>query len=121
MLAALLPTDSDNAGKRRDDSNKALVKAAREGHGSYLRALIAKGAQPDTRDENGWTPLIHASAAGHGDIVEYLLERGADPNARTSTGLTAATLATAEGHTEIVRMLFSAVNGVVGPQARTQP
>ena len=93
MLAALLPSDNDDAGRRRDDSNKALVKAARDGHASYLRALLAKGASPDTRDENGWTPLIHASAAGHDEIVQFLLQSGAAPNARTSNGLTAATLA----------------------------
>ena len=83
MLASLLPERQRRRRPRRDDSNKALVKAARDGHASYLRSLLAKGAQPDTRDENGWTPLIHASAAGHDEIVQFLLERGADPSART--------------------------------------
>jgi ankyrin repeat protein len=118
MLAALLPSNVEASGRRRDDSNKALVKAAREGHTSYLRSLVAKGAAPDTRDENGWTPLIHASAAGHEEIVRFLLQSGAVPNARTANGLTAATLASANGHALIVRMLFDAEHGV-GQQART--
>ena len=92
-------------------------QAARDGHASYLRSLLASGASPDTRDENGWTPLIHASAAGHDEIVQYLLQNGAAPNARTSNGMTAATLAAANGHASIARMLFDAETGV-GPQAR---
>jgi ankyrin repeat protein len=101
----MLPGDNDRE-RRRQENNRALVKAARDGQTSYLRALLADGASADARDDKGWTPLLHASAAGHGDIVQLLLQRGADPNARTSDGLSAATLATAHGHPEIVHMLF---------------
>ena len=57
---------------------------------SVVKTLLDAGADPNARDEDGFTPL-HV-AAGHSKtpaVVKILLDAGADPNARTTTGKTA--------------------------------
>merc|ERR1711963_484799 len=48
----------------------------------YLKAesLINEGADPNTRDNNGWTPLHEVAQRNHLDLVRLLLEAGANPN-----------------------------------------
>jgi len=47
-----------------------------------VKALVVTyGADPNARDDSGFTPLHHASAAGTLAVVELLLENGADVNA----------------------------------------
>ena len=39
--------------------------------------LIAKGAEVDSTEANGQTPLVYAAANGHYEVVELLLKSGA--------------------------------------------
>jgi cytohesin len=41
--------------------------------------MLKHGANPNAKDDNGWTPLHRAAYCGHVEIVMILLERGADP------------------------------------------
>ena len=47
-----------------------------------VRALLDRGADPDTRDEDHRTPLMNATMDGERELVRVLLEAGADPNLR---------------------------------------
>ena len=106
MFAAL--TRETRGPPEKHARSDALIRAAQDGHTSFLRSLLKGGAAADARDSNGWTALIHASAGGYNDVVRLLLAQGADPGARTRDGSTAAELAKDAGHTDIVSMLEEA-------------
>ncbi len=103
-----------------------LLAAARAGDGSVVRELLDKGADVDSADVCGWTPLIAASAGGHREIVELLLDRGAKINARGKglpfqmsadgskepSGTTALMVAALSGHSDIVRVLLAKNAGI---------
>ncbi len=42
-----------------------------------LKLLLDKGADPNSKEVDGYTPLAHASEQGYYKVVEYLLKRGA--------------------------------------------
>jgi ankyrin repeat protein len=48
--------------------------------------LMEAGAQVNSKDKDGWTPLHWAAWNGHLDIVQILLPNGADVNAKDSDG-----------------------------------
>lgn len=52
------------------------------------RALLAKGANIEAADEQGWTPLHMAADAGDYEMMEVLVEAGANEDARCNEGKT---------------------------------
>jgi ankyrin repeat protein len=58
-----------------------LHAAAQSGDVSTIRALLAKGADPDTRDPAGRTPAHVAAFASHDAALRTLAMAGADMNA----------------------------------------
>jgi ankyrin repeat protein len=67
--------------------------------------LIRQGAEPNTQNNLGYTPLHHATAAGWNtrNVID-LLEAGAEVDVRTNTGLTAFDIALRSGEKEIARI-----------------
>jgi uncharacterized protein len=59
-----------------------VMLAAYRGNGDELNALIKNGADIDTADAEGWTPLAVAAEYGSAGMVRLLLEAGADPDCR---------------------------------------
>ncbi|ESA43634.1 uncharacterized protein NCU01722 [Neurospora crassa OR74A] len=59
----------------------------------FTAGLLARGANPDSRDNGGYTPLHMASLNGHAEIVRLLVAHGADHTLRTLSGFTAADVA----------------------------
>lgn len=70
----------------------ALHRAARSGMVEMTRALCELGANPNSRDVNGWTPLHEAARCYQGkewrELSEILVQNGADPLAKTRSGET---------------------------------
>lgn len=58
-----------------------------------LTILLDQGADPDARQQNGYTPLHTAAARGDIDMARLLLARGADASARGTDGLSVADVA----------------------------
>lgn len=50
--------------------------------------LVSFGADVNSKDEKGMTPLMLAARAGNFEVVEFLLKAGSDPNARDAEGYT---------------------------------
>ena len=62
------------------------------GTASDIGAEIAKGADIEARDKDGFTPLHSAAAWNKAETVTVLLKAGANANARTEGGYTPLTL-----------------------------
>ncbi len=71
----------------------ALSLAAKYNKLSCVKIIIESGADINTKDHNGWTPLMHAVLIGSKNIVKYLCKNYADLNVQSHEGNTAATLA----------------------------
>jgi ankyrin repeat protein len=91
-----------------EENTKGLWQAAEDGHTHRVKALIAKGADPDIKDKNGQTVLMCAASWGHTETVKALLAAGADVNAEAYNGVTALMCASVSGHTKTVKALLAA-------------
>jgi ankyrin repeat protein len=65
-----------------------LFEAVRSSHLSEVKELLEKGANPNARDEEGFTPLHYASFNGCASVAKLLLDSGADPNVGSKEGWT---------------------------------
>lgn len=85
-----------------------LVAAAGGNCIDTVDLLLASGADPNARNNDGWTALIKASAAGHAEVVRRLLARGADMDVEDSLGRTAWMYAAMADRREIAEMFRKA-------------
>ena len=99
----------------------AAALAASRGDIDGLKAALAAGADPDARDDRGWTALMHAANEGYSLVVPPLLAAKADPDLRAPDGATALFIAMVHGHTEIVAKLVEAGAdaSISGPKGKT--
>jgi ankyrin repeat protein len=85
----------------------ALHIAAGLGDGEILDLLLAHGADPNLRDNNGSTPLCEASEDGHLDNVQVLLRARADIGPACGVDKNSPLhLAAAGGHGSVARTLI---------------
>lgn len=94
--------------RRQKKLTKRLVTAALLGRADEAAALLRAGAQPDTANTEGSTPLYAASVHGDAAIVRLLLSAGAAPDAESGHGTEGTPLcaAAAWGHLDVVRLLL---------------
>ena len=71
------------------NKDTALGMAAAFGKTDVAIALIEGGADLDTRNKDGSTPLHAAAFLCYPEIVQALVDKGADKNARNNSGGTA--------------------------------
>ncbi|MCJ1398518.1 hypothetical protein MMC11_001718 [Xylographa trunciseda] len=105
LIASVLPEFSV-------DSDTRLLLAASRGYEPTARLLLEVGANLETRNPNGMTPLIVAIDAfdsitpGRIDTVQMLLEKGPNIRAQDSLGNTALDYAVDCGHKDIMPLLI---------------
>ena len=89
--------------------NEPMAIAASEGNLAKVRALLDRGASPDSWGIDAVSPaLVYAVRGSRADIVQLLLERGADPTIRDSDGVSALSYARKAGNGQIVDLLVKA-------------
>ena len=95
------------SGAAEDFRNKALHAAVRKGLPRAVEMLLIAGADANSKDELGWTPLWWAVEQGHNDMVKLLLETGkADIESEDKDGRTPLSWAAGEGHEDMVKLLL---------------
>jgi hypothetical protein len=85
----------------------ALLSAIDEGRGAAMLKAIDAGANVETKDPGGMTPLLVAARNGDVAAVRALLDRGANVNARNSHDSTPLLLATSGNHANVVPLLLA--------------
>ena len=94
-----------------------LMWASGYGDMAKVNVLLAKKADVQARDNDGWTALHHAALGGdgpmspglgssHSQVMQTLIAAGADVNAKTKNGDTTLTMAAAKGQADWVRVLI---------------
>lgn len=83
-----------------------LWKAARSGDIKRVQSLISSGADVNSKNEDGLTPLHVAAVRGREAIVKLLIEQDADVTTKNKDGQTLLHHVAREGHVNIVELLL---------------
>ena len=73
---------------------------------SFLQLFAKFGADLNSADNIGWTPLIVAASANRFTMVAYLLEHGVNVNCRSKSGVTALSLAVFNNSHQSLKLLL---------------
>ena len=89
------------------ENESALSVAIRGGHSPTARLLIQAGADVNTPNSFGWTPLMHAVSSNNCEIVQILLKSAAKPNTTNKAGWTSLMLAQRENSNPVILKLLT--------------
>jgi len=90
----------------RNSLNAAPIQsAAAAGHVKIVKMLLENRADPNVREQGGYTPLHAAAQNGDEGMIRALLYGGADLNVKSTDGKTPLDLAREAGHTKAVTLL----------------
>ena len=92
----------------KPELNLRLLEAAKAGNAELVIQLLAEGADKETKDDRGSTPLHNAAFYGHVSVARALLQAGADKDAKTKDGETPLHSTSRRGQTAIAAMLIEA-------------
>ena len=102
-----MPQSSGSSPRPPGPLDQELVEAAFVCDLGRVRDLLARGANPDARDEDGRTPIFSAVLGGSIGLLGMLLEAKADVNARDDHGWTALHVAAEEVVPEMASLLLA--------------
>jgi hypothetical protein len=85
--------------------NNELLSAASSGDTAAAARLLGQGAEVDTKNNQGDTPLMLATKSGKIDTAKLLIEKGANLEAKNNVGETALIAACTAGHADIAQLL----------------
>lgn len=85
----------------------SLHQAAFRGFSDIMKVLLVNGADRESQDDFGITPLFVAAQYGKAECLKMLAEYGANVNCQASDDATPLFIAAQEGHLECVELLLS--------------
>ena len=86
-------------------SDISIHDAAHTGNIEAVKKHLASGADLNTKDSEGGTPLHHTAWNGHKEVAELLIAEGANVNATDERGETPLDWAIFRNHTETAALL----------------
>jgi len=86
--------------------DEKLMRASEKGNAESVEMLLKKGANPNYRDNDGFSPLHFAAFYGRAKVAEILIRHGAEVNARDNDGNTPLHTAAKWGNVEVVKLLL---------------
>lgn len=105
-LLISVPALSSCKQKSEPVNSTELCSVAYRGDNILVGKFLQGGANVNSRDDNGCTPLVGAAGGGHLSTVSMLIENGADVNTPCNNGANPLFLAASRGHGDIVRLLL---------------
>lgn len=84
-----------------------LLQEARQGNTFYLKVILQDGADIESQDSFGRTPLSWAARKGHTDAVRLLCERGANLEVRDREGFVPLLYAIQNQHVDVAKLLLA--------------
>ena len=94
-----------NSPSRNEPKAAPIQSAAAAGHSKIAEMLLKHGADPNIREQGGYTPLHAAAQNGDEVMIRTLLYSGADLVLKSDDGETPLDLALEAGHTKTARLL----------------
>ncbi len=90
--------------------NNKLLEAAKNGDLKQFKTLLQNGADINSKNAKGLSPIHIASFSGSYEIVRFMIERGVNINAEVG-GWTPLEIAFAQNHRELAKLLLEAGSG----------
>ena len=104
LLLSCMNLKVNNIEKGPREDEKLFVSVSR-GNIEEVEKNLREGANIDTKDSGGWTPLHIAAFYGHKEVAEILISKGANIEVKTILDETAFDIALDRGHADIAVML----------------
>ena len=106
-VQALLTAPDIDIDAKKTNGATALIVAVDNRKDDAVKALINKGANVNTADNDGWTPLIFAAKHGHLPTIQALLSASdIDIHAKNPDGKTALHVAAVRDKDHVVKVLI---------------
>ncbi|KAJ5965898.1 hypothetical protein N7481_012612 [Penicillium waksmanii] len=107
MLKLLLSHKDIEVDARNKYRQTPFLEAAANGHVEIMEDLSKHGADPNCRDQNGYTPLTWAVLSGHDPVIKILLAMSeVNPNLVDENGQQPLCWASKKGNKTAVRLLL---------------
>jgi ankyrin repeat protein len=94
------------SGAQQNKPGRAPEKTMTDASSVHAQTPLPEGANIETRNASGRTPLMLAALKGQTETVRSLLAKGADINARDAVGMTALMWAAFGGNIVIIETLI---------------
>jgi uncharacterized protein len=105
-----------NSPSRNDLRAAPIHSAAAAGHTKIVDFLLRHKADPNIREQGGFTPLHAAAQNGDKEMIHTLLYGGADLTLQSDDGRTPLDLALESGHTEAAKQLQQGITKQFRPK-----